>query len=61
MIVNLLAVYSDPPVFNCQLEILTGLETEMGKGQSLKALHLQPFPNRGMIQRGNHNLKLYDI
>ena len=34
MRVSLLAVYSDLIVLNCHLEILTGLESEMGKGQS---------------------------
>ena len=32
--VSLLAVYLNPSVLNCHLEILTGLESEMGKGQS---------------------------
>ena len=32
--VSLLAVYLNPSVLKCHLEILTGLESEMGKGQS---------------------------
>ena len=37
--VSLLAVYLNPLVLNCHLEILTGLESEIGKGQgALKSL-----------------------